>query len=306
LTDVDEGSGLVADAPNSSTEPPYLITESHDRDVHHLRVLEPIGETYLEVVANEYRRLRTASDHSVQALTLDGVEVLDVEGVQQALVDAAVPRYRPGNFAVVRSDLAEVLLGLVGELSYGTRYGYRSVRDRELVQQPGRGIDQIGVELERVPVPGGDPPERLRVTLVLGEAKVSSHDACPPGVVDTGDDCLREQHLGHLRDREATAKKVWNASKRSSDQETQQLLRIAAALLKRNVDDGGLRVVVASLMVRPVGYATPEDFGTFYASVDDYAPAEIRFHIFRLPVSVDTAVQEFERLARGEQEEGEP
>jgi hypothetical protein len=306
LTDVDKGSELGAGVSESSTEPLYLITESHDRDVHHLRVLEPVSETYLEVVANEYRRQRTASDHSVQALTLDGVEVLDVEGVQQALVDAAVPRYRPGNFAVVRSDLAEVLLGLVGELSYGTRYGYRSVRDRELVSQPGRGIDQIGVELERAPVPGGDPPERSRITLVLGEAKVSLQDACPPGVVDTGDDCLRAQHLGHLRDREATANKVWNASKHSRDEQTQLLLRIAAQLFKRNVDDGRLRVVVASLMVRPTGYATPEDFGTFHASADDFAPAEIRFHIFRLPVSVDAAVQEFERLARGEQEEGEP
>jgi hypothetical protein len=271
--------------------------------MHHLRVLEPASETYLETLAGEYRKLRTTSNQSVQALTLDGVEVLAVDGVRRALAEAAVPLYERGNFAIARSDLAEVLLGLVGEQTYCTRYAYRSVRDRELVRLPGRGIDQIGVELDRVSVPG-EPTHRSRVTLVLGEAKVSSERACPPRVVDKAEDSLRAQHLGHLGDREATANKIWDASRRSSDEQTQNLLRTAAELFRQHVDDGRLRVVVASLMVRPSGYATPQDFGTFHSSVGDYLPAEVRFYIFRLPEAVDITVQEFVQLARNEREDG--
>lgn len=303
MTDVGDDPTSTPHGAESSTEPIYQIAECHDCDVHHLRVLEPASETYLKGLAREYRRLRTTSNQSVQALTLDGVEVLAVDGVRKALAEATVPQYQRGNFGVVRSDLAEVLLGLVGEQTYCTRYAYRSVRDRELVQLPGRGIDQIGVELDLIPA-GDGPAQRSRLTLVLGEAKVSTDRACPPRVVDKAADSLRAQHLGHLADREAAANKIWDASRRSCDEETQNLLRTAAELFRRQVDDGSLRVVVASLVVRPSGYATPQDFGTFHSSTSDYSPADIRFYIFRLPGDLDVTVQEFAQLARSEREDG--
>ncbi len=272
----------------------FVVAERHDVGEHELRVLEPASADWLAVLAEEYRRLRTVSDYPPTALSFDGLD-LAVEEVAEILGAATVPHYEPGNFGVVRSDLAEVILALVGEWMYGSRYGYRSVSDRELVQRPGRGIDQIGVEYD-------EPTARL--TLVLGEAKVSSEQKSPPGVVDRGDDCLRAQHLMHLRDRHSTADKVWAASRRCPDPETQRLLRIAAELFRAGIDDK-IRIVAASLLVRPPTARTPRDFGSFHRASADFRPAHIRFLLIRLPGDIDEVAVEFARLARGDVANGQ-
>ncbi|HEX4225648.1 MAG TPA: hypothetical protein VHZ97_25005 [Pseudonocardiaceae bacterium] len=248
----------------------------------------------MTVLAREYRRLRTASDHPPTALSFDGLD-LAVGEVAAILAAATVPHYEPGNFGVVRSDLAEVILGLVGQSMYGSRYGYRSVSDRELVQRPGRGIDQIGVEVD-------EPATRL--TLVLGEAKVSSEQKSPPGVVDRGDDCLRAQHLAHLRNRDATADKVWAASRHCADPRTQELLRLAAELFRRRIDDR-VRIVASSLLVRPSTARVPRDFGSFHRASADFLPAHIRFLLVRLPGDIDEFAVEFARLTRGDVADGQ-
>lgn len=296
--------------PVEATEPPstalptpldslFVIAERHDVGGHHLRVLEPAAADWLTVLAKEYRRLRMLSRHPVNALSFDGLD-LAVEEVAKILRAATVPRYESGNFGVVRSDLAEVILGLVGETMYGSRYGYRSVSDRELVQRPGRGIDQIGVEIDE----SSDAEQATtRLTLVLGEAKVSTEAKSPPGVVDRGNDCLRAQHLAHLNNRDVTADKVWAASRQCADPDTQELLRIAAELFRYGIDDK-IRVVAASLLVRPGTARTPRDFGTFHTASADYQPADIRFLLVRLPGDIDEFAMEFARLARGEVTDG--
>lgn len=320
--------------PSSATEDPpptstklFKIVEEHDVDHHHLRVLEPATPDWLERLAEAYRTLRTGSRHPLEPLTFDGLDLLDLAGVQAVLTREAVPEHRTGNFAVTRSDFGEVILGVTNTELYGARYGYRSTRDRELISITGRGIDQIGVEFEHVSGNGdggvsrqvGDsagqsidtlnyapshPADTLsqpaRLTLVLGEAKVSSDRKSPPQVVDTADDCLRVQHIDHLTNRDATVGKVWNASRFADDSETQQLLRIAAELLRKEHYDR-LRIVSASVLVRPEGILqVPSDFGTFHSSSGDFDPAHLRFLIIRLPADVETLVSRFTALARGE------
>lgn len=290
-----EGGGIDG-AAEASAGPPadevlFVVAEMHDQDPHELRVLVPAHEGWLPALAEEYRRVRTMSRLPAQPLSFEGVDILDVSGVESLLAGDCVPQYEKGNFGVARSDLAEVIQALVLEKEYGCRFGYRSVRDRELRQRPGRGIDQIGIEGTRAS--GG-----AALTLVLGEAKVSTEAACPPQVVDSGKDCLRKQHLDHLADREATAAKIVEASRHADDPDVQVGLRIAAILLRR--EDERLRVVAASAMVRPEGTATPDDFGTFHSSASDYAPATVRFLLVRLPGDVDEIVEAFTRLAQAD------
>lgn len=271
----------------------FAVAEVHDVGDHHLRVIDPVADDWLEQVAREYRRLRTATRAPKQALSFDGIEMLDVTEVEALIASACVPTYKPGNFGVARSDLAEVIMGMLLESDeYRCRYGYRSVRDRELRQSPGRGIDQIGVE---VGVSNGEPV----VNLVLGEAKASKDGSCPPAVVDTSNDGLREQHLGHLEDRQATADKVVEAGRSAENPDVQALMLLAATMLR----DGhpSLNIVAASLMVRPAGIASaPGDFGSFYASPGDYSPASLRFLLVRLPagLDLDSVAEEFARLAQ--------
>jgi hypothetical protein len=317
----------------------FSVAEIHDRDGHHLRVLELQGADWLQRLAAEYRALRTGSRHPTVALSFDGIELLDTSAVERVLAQMAVPEHREGNFAVTRSDFGEVMLGLANTELYGATYGYRSVRDRETVQLPGRGIDQIGVEMLSDAAAVRQPERRLddatgvvgqldpdpgaceesgqvltvgtdeasvvrvdagegRLSLVLGEAKVSAEAAHPPRVVDDADDCLRAQHLGHLGNLANTVGKIWNASRFADDAEIQQLLRIAAELLKNK--SPRLRIVLASLLVRPEAVAdVPSDFGTFHANADDYRPGHIRFLLVRVPGNIETLVTAFAALAGG-------
>src|SRR5207237_641083 len=77
-------------------------------------------------------------------------------------------------------DFAETISYCLLADVFKTRFGYKSLRDRELVQLTGRGIDAIGIEVEE----NGD------IRLVLGETKLSDEAKSPPAVVDKGDDCL--------------------------------------------------------------------------------------------------------------------
>jgi hypothetical protein len=282
---------------NGQPEPElFTLAETHDNGGHHLRVYSPTDpHGWLEAVAREYRALRTSSQVKPSALEMDGIEIVSLAAVERILVESVIPKPRGGNFDVLRSDLGEMVLGLLCETHYGSRYGYRSIRDRETIQLPGRGIDQIGVELAQEVDREGRT--RTMITLVLGEAKVSSDKRHPPGVVDTGADCLRAQHLGHLADRDGTANKIWRASQACGDAETVKILRIAAQNFRHKVTDR-FQIVCASVMLRPERIATAADFGSFRSNPDDYTPGQIRFLLVKVPhADFDAAARELARLA---------
>lgn len=227
-------------------------------DRHEFAVVHPVGDVWSARLAVEYRQLRGEAQAEPDPSFFAGLD-FDVDAVRRRLMQAVMPRRRGGNFDVVRSDLGELLLAHLCAAMYGVECGYRSIRDRELSDIPGRGIDLIGVE---VPDPGAAD---WLVTLVLGEAKVSSEAASPPRVVDTAEDSLRNQHLGHLKYPAATARKVFDAGRRCKHASTRNLMMLAAALL----EDGiwrQLRLVAASLLVRPSSCATNADFGSFFQS----------------------------------------
>lgn len=77
------------------------------------------------------------------------------------MLETQIAARQGGNFDVLRSDFAEVLLWHVGQAYGKFRYGYLSLRDRESAGQPGRGVDQIGIRLD----------DNDQVRLMLGEAE---------------------------------------------------------------------------------------------------------------------------------------
>ena len=60
-----------------------------------------------------------------------------------------------------------------------------------------------------------------------------------------------------------------------------------------------LKVVCASMMVRPEKSSTPRDFGTFHSQPGDYFPASVRFLVVKVPYTDFGALsREFSLLAR--------
>lgn len=270
----------------------FTTVEAADQKPHRFSILQPTDATWLPTLAKLYRELRTATNSPVSSISFNNVEVLDVTHVKARLNLSQVPQRHTGNFAVERSDLAELALMIVGEELRGYSYGYRSIRDRELRDSPGRGIDQIGVRLDES-IDGGVLVQRI--VLMLGEAKHSSSKKSPPAVVDASDDGLSKQHKKHLTNRTRTADQVWTASKNSADSGTAELLQLAAHFFE--TEDPHLTVVATNLLMRPA-LGSAADYGSFATAPADYEPAEIDFLLVRIPTDdVEIVVDEFLKLA---------
>lgn len=232
-----------------------------------------VQHDWLTYLADRYRALRTETAIPLANVRLDGIVALDTTELQARLNAAMIPNRRGGNFDVLRSDFGEIISHCLLEDSFQTRFGYKSIRDRELIAFPGRGIDAIGVEYEE---------SSRRLTLVLGETKVSNEARNPPRVVDEADDCLQVQHGGHLTNLNETTRKVWQAGRHARDRDTQQLLFAAAASLEQGVTQN-FRVVVYCCLVRPNCRYQTQDFGTFRSAPNTYRPGAVRFAIFCVP-----------------------
>ncbi len=252
-----------------------------DESDHCYRVFEPCsGDAWLSSAAAAYVELRTVCAVPLSDISLDGIGVFDTKALKARLAEALVPVRRGGNFDVVRSDFGEVLAYAVLEEEFGTRFACKIIQDRELVHQPGRGIDAVGVE-------DGDP-----LRLVLAEVKVSADKESPPDVVDKKKDALRPQHLSHVKNLDATISKVFDRARRAVDWDVRNLHLRAVLLLQEGRLDL-VRIIVASVLIRPSDLYQQTDFGTFRAQPADYAPARVRFLILRIPGTVDGIVQDW-------------
>jgi len=129
------------------------VIHSFDTDDNRFQAIAPDSADWLTIVADEYVSLRAESAVPLTDISLDGIRVVGVERLIERLRHATIPVYAPSDapgdpprtLNVVRSDFGEMLCYLLMEHDHNTRFGYKSVRDRELTQLPGRGIDAVGV-----------------------------------------------------------------------------------------------------------------------------------------------------------------
>lgn len=266
------------------------LTDKKDREHRYLTIeLDGTSDWQAELAA-EFKALRTATAIPLTKVRLDGIQVLNVEEIQRRLSRATIPTRRGGNFDVVRSDFGETLAYLILEQEFGSQFSYKSVRDRETINLPGRGIDAIGVE------------KNGKLTIVLAETKVSGQDS-PPHVVDRNEDSLRNQHSGHMRDHEETSRKVWDVARRADTEELQNLL-IAAAHWFEEKNWDHLNVVACCVLVRPREKYRETDFGSFQSTPQDFNPARVRFLVICIPsgmgTDVDDVVKTWYKLVTGE------
>lgn len=263
------------------------VVTLHEGPDGHVYESHALGESrsWLAPTWQAYEDLRTQCTVAINPDALAEATGFGMAELSARLAAAVVPPRGSGNFDIVRSDFGESLAYLVLDDAFGTEFAYRSVRDRERIEMPGRGIDAVGVERT-------EPP-----TLVLCETKVSNEDQHPPGVVDASADGLRKQHLGHLEAlTEETARKVWNCARFARTEETQILFfRVATLLSEGCLDD--LRIVAACFLVRPQDVFDHTDFGTFHAVPEDFAPASVRFLVATVPGPVDDVVDEWANVS---------
>lgn len=254
---------------------------------HCYRMLEFDGSLpWVKEAATRYRELRTASPTPISAVIADGITLLDTAAVEARAAKASIPTPRtkgPSGFNILRSDFGELLAILILRQEFGTQFGYLSLRDRELPQVPGRGIDTIGIEVT---------PLSSRLRLVLTEVKVSDEGRTPPRVVDAQKDAISVQHRQHIGDLSVTSDKVFEVGRKTLNEDLRNYLMAASTYID-NGDWDKLEIVCCAVLVRSVGLFKETDFGTILTDPTNVSPATVRFLILCTPEAVDQVVKDW-------------
>ena len=112
------------------------VTSKQQTDPHCWLVFVPDGANWLKELASVYRALRTETRVPLAEIELDGI-TFSTDVLRQTLADALLPEKGTGWRRVERSDFAETISYCLLADVFKTRFGYKSVRDRELIQLPG-------------------------------------------------------------------------------------------------------------------------------------------------------------------------
>lgn len=271
-----------------------IRTDAGSVEPHLYGIYKPADmQGWLDAVASEYVRLRCECTVDLpDTIDFSGIGLFDVSQIKAKLAEKLVPSSAPSNnrLSVTRSDLSETAAYMLLEREFGTRIAYKLIRDRELIQLPGRGIDAIGIE--------GD--EKLLV--ILCEIKFSDENSAPksPQVVDRSKDGMRCQHRGHLTDINVTVAKIWDCVRRSRDEDLQQSLMAAALYMESGMLDR-VGIVSCCVLVRPEGRYCAGDFGSFKDSPADYQPASVRFLVWLLPGNLSEILDGWDKAVKSAQ-----
>lgn len=250
--------------------------------------LEDAASCIVEL-AGEYRNLRAQCAVSINSVNVEGIGVVDTTRIRSLLASKTIPLPRGGYFDVIRSDMGETLAYIILEQKYNIQIGYKSVRDRELIQLPGRGIDVVGVE------------DNDTLVLLLGEVKVSDEGRHPPLVVDYKDDSISKSLIRHIKNHKETSRKIWDIARRTRDEVVQRLLFTAALYWDKQMWSY-LRVVCCGVLLRSRDKYNEKDFGLLKDKPELVAPAKVRFLIVCVHGDLEETVSEFCRLATAAEE----
>ncbi|UOB52922.1 MULTISPECIES: hypothetical protein [Acinetobacter] len=265
-----------------------------DNKPHVFRVHEPLDlQAWLGTIATEYVALRSECVIPfTSSLNVAGLGLFDVASIQARIQQACTPSpdLHRGNFSVTRSDLSEVAAYLALEKGFNTQIGFKLTRDRELITLPGRGIDAIGIE--NIDKQNGD-----KLVVVLTEVKFSNEKSGkkPPQVVDSKskDDCMSKQHKEHIKNLKITANKLIECSRKTKDENLRDQYLIAGICLGEDDWEQYIDLVSCCILVRPKEHHTVVDFGSFYESPSDFAPANIRFIVISLPEKIEKIMNDW-------------
>jgi hypothetical protein len=226
----------------------------------------------LYVDRDRLREVLTAAMNAAGAVA----DVGPLEEAIQRTLTAAIPE--PGthpipHLDVARNELAEAIAHMALPDLYGTVIPAPRIRNKEVPNQPARGRDLLGLDV-------------APLTAVIGEVKASDEAHSPPGVVGVGDNSLRGQFENFLASKDALLTELNWALKHAGPEHKDLLAR---AILTHVA--GVLPVCAAPVLIRPTARHGADDFGIFKNNPGQFAPACVRFSIFRVDGTLDELAQ---------------
>ncbi len=237
-----------------------------------INLLKPvIRELYLD-----YSNLKKQLDET-------GFSEKDIEKHIKNLLKVSIPVENNvsdvNNFSVQRSEFAEILASICLEELFKTTMPVSNIKYKELSDRSSRGIDILGYETDG-----------SNLSLIICEVKASSDKNNPPGVVDSGKDCLRNQLITYISDKNKTLDRINTLRKKCMDLENKKIMTKISMLWGKQ-DHSQLNVVLCPVLIREKDKYDVKDFGSFRQKPSDFNPGKIRYLILCLHGSINKLSQ---------------
>ncbi|RZJ79829.1 MAG: DUF1837 domain-containing protein [Chryseobacterium sp.] len=186
---------------------------------------------------------------------------------------------------IYRSDLGEMLLTYYFEskLPEAERFiiPNRNITNRELAAQPGRGLDAIGYR-----------EDNDRISLLIGEGKVSHQKKNPPDIVDYTKDSIYNTQIKFKNNKDLLVNRLADYCRNLTDEAAQ---KIGLVLLLLDFGrESEFDLVFGCALLRDVScIKINEDYGKFYTQQTDFDPHHITFCVMNLDKNISDTIDLF-------------
>jgi hypothetical protein len=186
---------------------------------------------------------------------------------------------------IYRSDLGELLLTYYFEnkVPEDERFiiPHKNITNRELAAQPGRGLDAVGYRVKDD-----------RVSLMIGEAKVSHQIKNPPDVVDYNEDSIYKTQLKFKENKELLINRLSDYCRNLTEEAAEKIGLVL--LLLQFGRETEFDMVFGCALLRDVNCVKiNEDFGKFYTQQTDFDPHQVTFCIMNLDTKIGDTIDSF-------------
>lgn len=186
---------------------------------------------------------------------------------------------------IYRSDLGELLLTYYFEdkLPEAERFiiPHKNITNRELAAQPGRGLDAVGYRIDND-----------KISLLIGEGKVSHQQKNPPDVVDYTNDSIFNTQTKFKNNKDLLVNRLSDYSRNLTDEAAEKIGLVL--LLLDFGKESEFDLVFGCALLRDVSCVKiNEDYGKFYTQQTDFDPHHITFCIMSLDKSIKDTIDLF-------------
>lgn len=212
-------------------------------------------------------------------------EIIKQNSVAEDLIREAGNTHKTVLTDIYRSDLGELLLTyyfedkLPGEEKF--IIPHKNITNRELAAQPGRGLDAVGYRIDND-----------RISLMVGEGKVSHQKKSPPQVVDYNNDSIFNTQTKFKNNRDLLVNRLSDYSRNLTDEAAE---KIGLVLLLLDFGrESEFDLVFGCALIRDVSCVKiNEDYGKFYTQQTDFDPHHITFCILNFDKGIAETIDLF-------------
>lgn len=212
-------------------------------------------------------------------------KVITKNAVAKDLIREAGENHKTVLTDIYRSDLGELLLTYYFEdkLPEAERFiiPHKNITNRELAAQPGRGLDAVGYRVDND-----------RISLLIGEGKVSHQQKNPPDVVDYTADSIFNTQTKFKNNKDLLINRLSDYSRNLTDEAAEKIGLVL--LLLDFGKESEFDLVFGCALLRDVSCVKiNEDYGKFYTQQTDFDPHHITFCIMSLDTNVKDTIDLF-------------